>query len=169
MTALSAWCLSTARLRLSPVAYSDLAELVALKGEPRAFGQMLGGVRNPLQTAQDLAQEIQAWGAFGYGIWSVRRLRGEFIGITGLTHRPDGRGVGLRFAFWPEARGVGLAREAAGRALQYAHECARLNRVVAVAAEDNFASRMVLGSIGMVEVERFVRDGAVRLVYQSIR
>jgi len=41
--------------------------------------------------------------------------------------------------------------------------------VVGVAAEHNFASRMVLGSIGMVEVERFERDGISRLVYQSVR
>jgi len=84
-------------------------------------------------------------------------------------HRPDGRGVGLRFAFWPQARGIGLASEAAGAALNYAHDVAGLERVVGVAAEQNFASRMVLGSIGMVEVERFDRDGVSRLVYLSVR
>jgi RimJ/RimL family protein N-acetyltransferase len=62
-----------------------------------------------------------------------------------------------------------LASEAAGAALNYAHDVAGLARVVGVAAEQNFASRMVLGSIGMVEVERFERDGVSRLVYQSVR
>ena len=42
-------------------------------------------------------------------------------------------------------------------------------RVVGVAAEANLASRTVLGSIGMVEVDRFWRDGNLRLVYQSVR
>jgi hypothetical protein len=41
--------------------------------------------------------------------------------------------------------------------------------VVGVAAEQNFASRMVLGSIGMVETERFIRDGVLLLVYHSVR
>jgi RimJ/RimL family protein N-acetyltransferase len=169
MTALSAWNLTTGRLRMSPVGYWDLRDLVALKRDPRAFAQMLGGVRTPVETADELAREIQDWGALGYGMWSVRALRGRFLGITGLMHRPDGRGVALRFAFWPEARGYGLASEAAGMALHYAHGVAGLQRVVGVAAEDNMASRMVLGSIGMVEVERFVRDGVTRVVYQSVR
>lgn len=169
MTALSAWHLVTGRLRMAPVGYWDLADLVALKADPLAFAQMLGGVRNPVQTAEDLAREIQAWGAYGYGMWSVRALRGRFLGVTGLMHRADGRGVALRFAYRPEMRGYGLASEAAGMALNYAHGRAGLPRVVAVAAEQNFASRTVLGSIGMVEVERFLRNGVEMLVYQSVR
>ena len=169
MTALSAWSMVTGRLRMTPVGYWDLRDLVALKGDPRAFAQMLGGVRAPVQVAEELAQDIQDWGRFGYGMWSVRALRGKFLGVTGLMHRPDGRGVALRFAFWPEVRGVGLASEAAGMALNYAHGVAGLSRVIAVAREDNFASRMVLGSIGMAEVDRFSREGIIRLVYQSVR
>jgi RimJ/RimL family protein N-acetyltransferase len=169
MTGLSAWVLTTARLRLAPVGYWDLRDLVALKGDPRAFAQMLGGVRSASRAAEELAEEIQAWGAQGYGMWSVRLQRGRFLGVTGFMQRPDGRGIGLRFAFWPEARGIGLASEAASAALNYAHDIAGLSRVVAVAREDNFASRTVLGSIGMAECERFERDGISRLVYHSVR
>jgi RimJ/RimL family protein N-acetyltransferase len=169
MTVTSAWLLDTARLRMAPVGHWDLRDLVRLKGDSRAFAQMLGGVRGPVQVAEELAGEIQAWGEYGYGMWSVRAQRGRFLGVTGLMHRPDGRGVGMRFAFFPEARGIGLAGEAAFAALHYAHEVAGLERVVGVARQDNFASRIVLGSIGMVEAERFVRDGIERIVYQSVR
>jgi RimJ/RimL family protein N-acetyltransferase len=169
MTVVSAWCLTTARLRMAPVGYWDLRDLAALKADPRAFAQMLGGVRNSTQTAEDLARDIQDWGAHGYGMWSVRAVRGRFLGVTGLARRDDGRGVALRFAFWPEARGVGLAREAASAALNYAHDVAGLRRVIAVAAEQNFASRTVLGSIGMAEVDRFTRAGTLLFVYQSVR
>jgi RimJ/RimL family protein N-acetyltransferase len=169
MNVVTPWCVTTARLRMVPVAYRDLPDLTALKGDPQAYALMLGGVRSPTQVAEELAQEIQDWGAHGYGMWAVRALRGRFLGVTGLMARPDGRGVALRFAFWPEARGVGLAREAAGAALNYAHGTAGLERVVAVAREDNFASRTVLGSIGMAETERFTRDGILLLVYQSVR
>ena len=48
-----------------------------------------------------------------------------FVGITGLERRPDGRGVALRFALWPEAQGRGLAREAAGAALRFGHDAGR--------------------------------------------
>ena len=101
-------------------------------------------------------------------MWSVRARAGNaFMGIAGLMPRPDGRGIALRFALWPQARGVGLATEAAGAALFYAHEGAGLRQIIAVAREDNFSSRMVIGAIGMTEIDRFNADGVPRLVYQS--
>ena len=103
-------------------------------------------------------------------MWSVRDAgSAEFLGIAGLMPRSDGLGLALRFAFWPEARGRGLAREAAGAALRFAHEEAGIARVVAVAREDNFASRTVLGAIGMVACGAFMRDGHRLLIYTSER
>lgn len=169
-----AWTLRTGRLRLTPVAWLDLPELARLKADPRVFAVMLGGVRTQVQAADELAADIALWAALGYGIWTVRDAApgvatGAFQGLAGLMERPDGRGVALRFALWPEARGRGLAREAAGAALMFGHETAGLARIVAVAREDNIASRTVLGGIGMVERERFVRDGVTMLLYDSRR
>jgi RimJ/RimL family protein N-acetyltransferase len=167
---LSPWRLATARLIMTPVAHADLREIAALKADPRVFAQMLGGVRGHRQSADELAEDIRSWGAYGYGMWTVRARDGNgFLGVTGLMHRPDGRGVALRFALWPQVRGVGLASEAAGAALVYAHEAALLPRVVAVAREDNFASRMVIGAIGMTHAESFTQAGILRLVYHSTR
>ncbi len=167
---LSPWRLATARLIMTPVASNDLRDIARLKADPRAFAQLLGGVRSALQSAEELAQDIQHWGAYGYGMWSVRARAGNrFLGLTGLMHRQDGRGIALRFSFWPQARGIGLASEAAGAALVYAHEIARLQRIVAVARQDNFGSRMVIGAIGMNHVDSFERDGVLLLVYQSSR
>ncbi len=165
-----AWLLNTARLRMAPVGWADLEDLVALKTDPRAFGLMLGGVRTRERVGEELAEEVSAWGRDGFGIWGVRGLRlGAFLGIAGLQERPDGLGVALRFAMWPEVRGAGLAREAAGAALRYGHEQAKLPRIVAVARADNFASRMVLGAIGMIEISGFPRAGVPMLIYESVR
>lgn len=169
MSVSSAWVVETARLRLTPVGYWDLPDLARLKGDPRAFALMLGGVRAPLQVAEELAQDIQGWGKNGYGMWAVRARRGKFLGITALMDRPDGRGVALRFAFYPEARGAGLAREAGSAALVYAHGVAHLPRVIAVAREDNYSSRQVLSSIGMSRISEFHRDGNLFFVYQSTK
>lgn len=169
MSVSSAWVVTTARLRLTPVGYWDLPDLIRLKGDPRAYALMLGGVRSPGQVAEELAQDIQGWGQYGYGMWAVRAKQGKFLGITALMHRPDELGVALRFAFYPEARGVGLAREAASAALIYAHDVAHLPRVVAVAREDNFASRQVLSSIGMSRISEFQRNGNLLFIYQSIK
>jgi RimJ/RimL family protein N-acetyltransferase len=163
------WTLRTARLLLTPVGGADLADLRAIKADPRVFAIMLGGVRSPEQTAAELAEDVIAWGADGFGMWAVRECRTmRFVGVTGLEHRPDGRGVALRFALWPEAQGRGLAREAAGAALRFGHQQAMLRRIVAVAREDNFASRTVLGSIGMVECASFVQRGWPMVMYQSL-
>src|SRR5580658_5599361 len=161
---------STARLILTPVGGADLFELRALKADPRVFAVMLGGVRSWAETAAELAEDVMFWGARGYGIWAVRERAGNaFLGITGLKDRPDGRGVALRFALWPEAQGHGLAREAAFVALRFGHERANLTRIIAVARTSNFASRTVLGGIGMAECDRFNQHGFEMVVYESRR
>jgi RimJ/RimL family protein N-acetyltransferase len=161
------WILRTARLVLTPAGGADLADLYAIQADPRVFAIMLGGVRSPPQTAEELAENVRSWGANGFGMWSVREQT-TFIGTTGLQARPDGRGVALRFALRPEVQGRGLAREAAGAALRFGHGRAGLARIVAVARENNFASRTVLGGIGMIECASFVQQGSRMVVYESV-
>ncbi|APH55983.1 Acetyltransferase, GNAT family [Granulibacter bethesdensis] len=162
--------LRTGRLLLYPVTYADLPDLCRIKADPGVFAIMLGGVRNSLQAAEDLAADIAFWGQHNVGMWAVRDAHtGHFEGLTGLMGRPDGRGMSIRFAFWPEARGRGYAREAAGAALRYAHDVAGVERVIGVAREENWGSRMVLGSIGMRHADSFMRDGYRMLVYESWR
>jgi RimJ/RimL family protein N-acetyltransferase len=160
------WILRTARLVLTPVGGADFADLAAIKADPRVFAVMLGGVRSPQQAAQELADDVADWGANGFGTWAIRE-QGRFLGITGLEQRPDGRGVALRFALCPEAQGRGLAREAAGAALRFGHQQVRLRRIVAVAREHNFSSRMVLGGIGMTECDCFIQSGFRMVMYES--
>jgi RimJ/RimL family protein N-acetyltransferase len=164
------WTIRTARLQLTPVAWTDLPDLQALKSDPRVFAVMLGGVRTPVRTSEELAEDIAFWAANGCGMWAVQDpATGAFLGITGFMQRPDGRGIALRFAFWSHARGRGLAREAASAALQFGHERAGLARIVAVARESNIASRTVLGGIGMIEYGTFVQDGHQMVLYESTR
>jgi RimJ/RimL family protein N-acetyltransferase len=164
------WTLQTGRLSMRPVAWGDLTELKALKADPRVFAVMLGGVRTPEQTVRELAEDGAFWAAYRVGMWTVRvAATGEFVGMAGLVQRPDGRGFGLRFALKPEAQGYGYASEAVGAALRFAPDRAGLHRVIAVAREDNLASRTVLGAIGMVESETFDRNGQPMMVYASVR
>ena len=163
------WIVRTMRLVLTPVGGTDLPDLRAIKADPRVFAIMLGGVRTPVETADELAEDVIAWGVNGYGMWAIReRQNGAFVGITGLEQRPDGRGVALRFALWPEAQGQGLAREAAGAALRFGHSQAKLSRIIAVARETNFASRTVLGGIGMTQCGSFIQQGHVMLIHESV-
>lgn len=166
---LTAWSLGTGRLLMAPVSYADLPALAALKSDARVYGQMLGGVRTRAQTVEDVAEDLRCWGRVGVGMWTLReRGTGRFLGLVGFHERPDGRGVGLRFALEANAHGRGYATEAAGAALRFAHERAGLRRVVAVARETNLGSRQVLGAIGMRECDAFMRDGHRMLVFESV-
>ena len=157
----------TARLLLAPVQWRDMDDMAALKGDAGAFGLMLGGVRSRVQAEAEMADDLAFWARRGVGIFTVREV-GRFLGMTGMHERPDGRGLSLRFALFPWARGRGVAREAAAAALRFAHDAGEV-RVIAVAREDNFGSRTTLGGIGMTVVDRFERDGSPMLVYESIR
>jgi len=164
----SLWHIHTGRLHLSPVGWADLTDLRRLKGDPATYAQMLGGVRNPGQVAEELAADTQYWAAHSIGMWMARPAAGgPALGITGIHDRPDGRSPALRFAFNLACRGHGYAREAAGAALRFAHD-AGLPRVFAVAKDSNIASRTVLGAIGMRPCDAFLREGEPVTVYESV-
>ncbi len=162
------WCIRTGRLVLRPVCFADLDGLAALKADPRAFGLLLGGVRDRERTARELANDILFWGRHGVGMWSMREhATGALVGTTGIMERPDGRGMALRFALDPCCRGRGYASEAASAALRFAHEHGRLARVIAVARETNTASREVLAAIGMTLHETFMQHGWRMWLFES--
>lgn len=155
---------------MTPVHGADMPHLRVIKSDPRVFAVMLGGVRNAVETAEELARDVASWGANGYGIWSVRERDGNrFVGITGLEERADGRGIALRFALEPEAQGRGLAREAAGAALRFGHDQVGLRRIVAVAREINIGSLHVLGAIGMTACATFVQNDYRMVLFESVR
>ena len=167
MTALQR--IETGRLVLSPVGWQHMDAITTLKADPLVYGQMLGGVRGPVLAAAELAEDLAFWARHGVGMWVVHPAQpGPAIGLVGLHERPDGRGIALRFAIHPALRGQGLAREAAGAALRFAHGRARIPRVVAVAKESNIASRTVLGAIGMRPCETFERGGEAVVMYESL-
>jgi RimJ/RimL family protein N-acetyltransferase len=165
---LTARLVRTQRLTLVPPGKENLPDLIRLKADTRVFELMLHGVRNAARTREELEDDIAFWAVRGYGTWCVFLTEtGEFLGIAGLMERPDGRGVALRFALWPECRGQGYAREAAKAGLEFGHRTG-LKRIIAVAWVENLASRQVLQDIGMVECDAFHHKGRQMLVYESI-
>jgi RimJ/RimL family protein N-acetyltransferase len=158
----------TPRLTLLPVGWENLPELTRLKADERVFSFMLHGVRSPERTREELEDDIDFWQVRGYGTWAVHLTADEsFLGICGLMERPDGRGVALRYALWPECRGRGYAREAARAALDFGHR-AGLRRIIAVARESNTASVEVLTVIGMRLAGEFTNHGHRMLVFESL-
>ncbi|GBR29096.1 GNAT family N-acetyltransferase [Acetobacter orleanensis] len=164
---LTARSVRTGRLMLQPVTWRDMDDMAALKADGAAFGQMLGGVCTRQQAEREMADDIAFWACHRVGIFTIQE-NGQFVGMTGIHDRPDGRGFGLRFALYPWASGRGIAREAANAALNFTHD-AGVKRIIAVAKESNLASRTILGGIGMHVCETFQRGGQTMLVYESVR
>jgi len=118
----SARIVTTERLMMIPPGKENMPDLIRLKGDERVFGWMLHGVRSAERAQEELEDDIEFWEVRGYGTWCVfERETGTFLGICGFMERPDGRGVALRYALWPECRGKGYAREAARAALAFGH------------------------------------------------
>nr|WP_302474529.1 GNAT family N-acetyltransferase [Roseococcus sp. MDT2-1-1] len=162
--------ISTARLSLLPPGPEHLPDLIRLKADEAVFGYMLHGTRTAERTREELEDDMDFWQVRGYGTWSVfERSTGEFLGIAGLMERPDGRGIAVRFALWPQCRGRGYAREAARAALDFGHGAAGLPRIIGIARETNHASRAVLTDIGMHECERYEHRGHAMVVHESVR
>lgn len=159
---------NTERLMMIPPGRENLPDLARLKADERVFGWMLHGIRSAERTAEELEDDIDFWEVRGYGTWCVfERESGDFLGICGFMERPDGRGVALRYALWPECRGKGYAREAAKAAIAFGHR-AGLRRIVAVAREENIASRAVLADIGMTLASEHRHQGHRMLVFESL-
>jgi len=158
---------TTERLMMIPPGKENLPDLIHLKGDERVFGWMLHGVRTAERATEELEDDIDFWEVRGYGTWCVfERETGAFLGICGFMERPDGRGVALRYALWPECRGKGFAREAARAALAFGHR-AGLKRIIAVARDENVASRAVLADIGMAPAGEFRHQGHRMMVFES--
>ena len=165
----SARIVTTGRLMMIPPGKENLPDLIRLKADEGAFGLMLHGTRTPDRAAEELEDDIDFWEVRGYGTWCVfERESGTFLGICGLMERPDGRGVALRYALWPQSRGRGYAREAARAAIAFGH-AAGLDRIIAVARFTNHASRGVLEDIGMRPCGDFRHKGHHMLVFESLR
>ena len=159
---------NTDRLMMIPPGKENLPDLIRLKADERVFGWMLHGVRSPARTREELEDDIDFWEVRGYGTWCVfERETGAFLGICGLMERPDGRGIALRYALWPECRGKGYAREAARAALAFGH-AAGLKRIIAVARYTNHASRAVMTDIGMTACADYTHKGEAMLVFESV-
>lgn len=97
----------------------------------------------------------------GFGLNRVAlRTDDRPVGICGILRRDELADVDLGFAFLPEFRGRGYAREAAEAVLDHAREILGFDRVVAIVAAQNAASISLLEKLGFAYEEEFSRESA---------
>ncbi|WP_166793117.1 GNAT family N-acetyltransferase [Cryobacterium lactosi] len=153
--------LTTARLRLEPLAAADVAAVHAIYADLGTWLHLPAGRHTTIAQAERMVSESeQSWAASGLGRWAIRLRKdlpgtglvaGTLIGVASATLLDCGaRNFGYRLT--PASWGVGLATEAATVALVAAQ--ASTYPVTARALAGNPASVRVLERIGLTLVWR---------------
>ena len=153
--------ITTERLALRELGPDDAAFILALVNDAdwlRYIGDR--GVR----TMDDALVYIEtgpvaSYARNGFGLYRVDLTgSGETIGMCGLIKRDTLDHADIGFAFLPQFRGQGYAREAAAATLAYGHDALALDRIVAIVSPDNAPSRRLLELLGM-RMDRMLRFG----------
>jgi ribosomal-protein-alanine N-acetyltransferase len=143
--------LETERLRIRPLEPERDAEpLFELWGDAEA----MRFVRPPSGTvdeARERLAEIAGLGRDGWGMWALdERETARLVGLAGLFPLEwKGPEVELAYQLVPSRWGRGYATEAGAALLEAAWRETELDRVVAVAFEQNRASTRVMEKLGM--------------------
>ena len=144
--------LETERLILRRLSVDDSAFILGLLNDP-AWLRFIGdkGVRN-LEDARNyiVTGPIDMYARLGFGLYLTERKSDAVpIGICGLIKRDALEDVDIGFAFLPDFRGKGYAREAAAAVMEHARTAFGLRRLVAITSPDNEASIRLLEKLGM--------------------
>lgn len=144
--------LETPRLALRHLTPADAEFIFALTNDPdwlRFIGDR--GIRT-MDDARDYIENgpTAMYAEHGFGLYAVElKETGAPIGICGLLRRAWLEDVDVGFAFLPEFRRAGYAREAASNTLTHARETLGLSRVLAIVSPDNRDSIRLLEKLGM--------------------
>ncbi len=133
---------------------ADLDAMAGLLGDPDVMRFY------PSRKTRGAAAEWIAWNQrnyaeYGYGLWIIETLDGEFVGDCGLTWQ-DVNGVRkleVGYHVGVEWQGRGLATEAAAACRDFACAHVDTDELVAIMHPDNRASERVAEKIGMNRVE----------------
>jgi ribosomal-protein-alanine N-acetyltransferase len=132
---------------------SDLDALASIWADPEVtrFLPSQGVPISRENAEKSLRSFIEHWQQREYGVWAiVDNISSQAIGYCGLRYLDELKEVevlyGLAKAYW----GKGIATLAAKAAVDYGFKIAKLDRIIAMALPDNFASRRVIEKAGLV-------------------
>jgi ribosomal-protein-alanine N-acetyltransferase len=156
--------LETDRLVLRRLSADDREFILELLNDP-SWLRFIGdkGVRT-LEDARNyiVTGPMDMYARLGFGLYLVERKSDAApIGICGLIKRDALEDVDIGFAFMPDFRRKGYAREAATAVMVHARSAFGLRRLVAITSPDNEASIRLLERLGL----RF--EAVIRLASDS--
>jgi ribosomal-protein-alanine N-acetyltransferase len=164
--------LHTPRLRLRPFTEADAPAHLALYRDPEVTRPLPGGPflgdQVPVRSRRAMDRFVRHWAEKGFGVFAVEELAtGRFLGQCGLNTIDELGEIEVLYALERAAWGRGLATEAAGAALAFGFDEARLPRIVAVTRPEHVTSRRVMEKLGMRH-ERDVKVFGIHAVLYAL-
>lgn len=144
----------TQRLVFRPMEDEDLDDMATLLGDPDVM-RYYPAPKNRDEAAAWIDWNQRNYASYGYGLWVIETLAGEFVGDCGLTWQSvDGvQKLEVGYHVRPEFQGLGYASEAAAACRDYAREHTDARELVAIIHPGNRASERVAAKIGMRRVD----------------
>lgn len=133
---------------------ADLEDMSALLGDPEVM-RFYSAVKTCEEAAGWIRWNLRNYGQYGYGLWMVETLAGEFVGDCGLTWQEVNgvRKLEVGYHVRSDLQGRGLATEAATACRNFAREHLGVTELVAIIHPGNRASERVAEKLGMRRVE----------------
>lgn len=146
--------LKTERLILRAPETGDLEAIYRLGRNPRVMRFIAGTMQSLEDARRELTRRIAtAKEPLGYWV-AEEKNSGDFVGWMGLKFLEDSGDIEIGYRFMEEHWGKGYATEGGAKVLDYAFITLNLEKVVAVAMEENRASTRVMEKLGMTMVDR---------------
>ncbi|KQY70126.1 MULTISPECIES: GNAT family N-acetyltransferase [unclassified Brevundimonas] len=158
--------LVTERLTLTPVAVSDLEDLVTLWADPAFATAIFPAPLNSEDVWFRLLRDIGHWEALGYGNWAIRETStGAYVGSVGVLdfHRiltPAFDAPELGWGVAPRFQGRGFAFEALSAALAWCDDALNAPRTVCMISPDNAPSHALAKRAGYAPYVETTYKGA---------
>lgn len=148
---------------------SDWMDFRPIATDPEVMRYINGGVPwSDEQIQSFVKRQVELYEGQGYCRWRLS-LKGssEIIGFCGVGLWQDAPEIGWWLArrYW----GMGLASEAARKALQDVFERTQLDQIISVAQAENAASIRIMEKLGLTKETEFVNDDVRRFRYVITR
>ncbi len=164
--------IETQRMRLSRWRPSDAVAFRPIAQDPLVMRYVNNGEPwSDTKVREFIARQMRHIACNGFCFWKIQRKPdGRLIGLCGLQALRLGSRWEVEIGWWltPHNWGRGLASEAAGAVMREALKILSVNRIVAIAIPENYASRRIMRKIGM-RYERNVRHRGFDVVLYGRR
>ena len=143
--------IETERLYFRKFELDDLPQLIEQRSDPDVY-RYLGGTRmqNPEALAKRIRFYIECCETYGFGTCPMFwKETDEMIGTAGLQPLEDTGEIEVGYSVIKPFWGRGIGTEAAKGWMKFGFDHFGLERIVAVAVQENIASRRIMEKLGM--------------------